>query len=288
MSVLVVGGVFREIRDADTEPRPRMGGSGLTAALVAAQLGAQTRLASFVGSEDADTVVAMLDTAGVDRSSLVVLPGASGTFVFPTRADDRRPWPMYRPAEAVPAPDQLRLRAEVVLVFGMPDFDALAAGWVAPGREDVLIWDRQGFLSRARDWRDAAVLEPERKIYLANLDETLEEFPAASAEESLAQLPPPGFAAAAVKRGGEGCLVVARRAVDEVAGFPLELDSTIGSGDAFAGALAAGIDSGLALADAALRANAAAAAFLELDDALDMRFSERVVALVDRRAQGDA
>ena len=284
MSVLVVGGVFREIRNADTAPCPRMGGSGLTAALVAAQLGAETQLASFVGSEDAETVAAMLDTAGIDRSSLFVLPGSSGTFVFPTRADERRPWPMYRPAEAVPVPEELGLRGRVVLVFGMPDFDALAGGWVAPGRDDLLIWDRQGFMSRARDWRGAAGLEPAQKIYVANLDETLEEFPAASTDDSLAHLPPPGFSAAAIKLGGDGCLVLTDGVAEQVAGFPRQVESTIGSGDAFAGAFAAGIDDGLTLVDAAFRANAAAAAYLDLGNALDERLSEYVVDLIERRA----
>jgi sugar/nucleoside kinase (ribokinase family) len=239
---------------------------------------------SFVGDEDAATVAALLDAAGVDRSSIVVLPGASGTFVFPTQADDRHPWPMYRPAEAAPhTTAHPPVRADVVLVFGMPDFDALAAGWVAPGPQDVLVWDRQGFLSRTRDCRPAAALAPQRKIYLANLEEALEEFPAETTEETLTQLPPTGFAAAVIKRGPDGCLVIDRCNSIAVSGFPVDARSTIGSGDAFAGALAAGIDAGLALDEAAWRGNAAAAAFLEFDDPIDARLPERAGALVAAR-----
>ena len=280
MSVLVVGGIFREIRDADSTPRPRMGGSGLTAAIVASRLGAHTKLASYVGAEDSETVFAMLDTAHVDRAAIAVMPGASGTFVFPTKETAEHPWPMYRPAEAVPTGPRTACRADVALVFGIPDLDAVHAGWLGLDHNDVLLWDRQGFLSRARDWRGAAALAPRRKLYLANLAEAREEFPAPSPEETLAHLPPPGFAAAIVKRGANGCMVIESDYI-EVSGFPVEIGSTIGSGDAFAGALAAGIDAGLTLADAARQANAAAAAFLEAGDALAEGFVERLAELID-------
>ena len=52
MDVLVVGGVFREVLKADTAPRLRYGGSGLTASVAAARFGARVALASYVGSED--------------------------------------------------------------------------------------------------------------------------------------------------------------------------------------------------------------------------------------------
>lgn len=283
MSVLVVGGIFREVRDADSTPRPRMGGSGLTAAIVAARLGAQTKLASYVGTEDAEAVFAMLDTADVDRAAIAVLPGASGTFVFPTKESAEQPWPMYRPAEAVPASVPSAGGADVALVFGIPDIDAIQAGWLKLDAAGVLVWDRQGFLSRARDWRGAAALEPRRKVYLANLGEAQEEFPASSAEETVAQLPPVGFTAAVVKRGARGCIVIESGHTD-VSGFSVDARSTIGSGDAFAGALSAGLDAGLTLVDAARRANAAAAAFLVAGDALVEGFVDRVEELLDSRA----
>ena len=279
MTVLIVGGIFREILAADTARRIRMGGSGLTAALVSARLGAKTTLASYVGDEDAATVFALLDTVVVDRSPVAVLPGASGTFLFPSEEDPMRPWPMYRPAEAVPEPSPLALRSDVSVVFGIPDFDAIDAGWLGLDGDDALLWDRQGFLSRARDWRSAAALAPAQKIYLANLTEAREEFPAASATESLALLPPAGFSAAVVKRGPEGCTVIEAGTLD-VPGFPVEDRPTIGSGDAFAGGLAAALDRGVGLVDAARQANAAAATFLETGNALADHYVDRVNELV--------
>ncbi len=285
MSVLVVGGIFREILDGDSTPRPRMGGSGLTAAIIAARLGAQTTLASYVGADDAEAVFALLDAAGVDRSAVSVLPGASGTFVFPASNISGHPWPIYRPAEAVPQgqPPSL-VAADVALVFGMPDFDAVAAGWLDRVSDALLVWDRQGWMSRARDWRGAAQLAPRRKLYVANLDEACEEFAAPSADMAFARLPPEGFAAAIVKRGAEGCTVIeAESEAVGVAGFPVDVRSTIGSGDAFAGALTSGLEEGSALVEAARRANAAASAFLHAGgDPLAEGLVERVDLLLQR------
>ena len=52
MDVLVVGGIFREVFDADTKPSMRYGGSGLTASVAAARFGVETALASYVGTDD--------------------------------------------------------------------------------------------------------------------------------------------------------------------------------------------------------------------------------------------
>ena len=267
IDVVVVGGIFREILDGDTNPRPRLAGSGLVAAIISARLGANTALATFIGQEDAPTAVAMLDAAKVDASPVVTLPGASGTFVFPSEGS--RPWPMYRPAEAIPAIAPNIPHASVYVVFGMPDFDPIAEGWLQKLPQDAtLLWDRQGWLSRARDHSAAAQLTPKGKIYLANEDEALADFSAASTQELISTLPPAGFRWAVVKRGRDGCVVVERTAngnsVDSARGFPVETSDTIGSGDAFAGGLAARIADGVRLQEAVGGANAVASVFLKL------------------------
>lgn len=81
------------------------------------------------------------------------------------------------------------------------------------------------------------------------------------------QLPPAGFEPAVVKDGVHGCLLVdahgGKRDVLRIESFDVGAVSTIGSGDAFAGALAARLAAGAFLSRAARVANAAAAAFLE-------------------------
>ena len=131
MDVLVIGGIFREILDGDTDPRRRYGGSGLTASVAAARFGARVALASYVGAEDEETVRSELQLAGVDHSAVLSVVGASGTFVFPTLDDPKRPWPMYRPAEAFPKELPQIPEADIVVVFGIPDCDPVALGWLS-------------------------------------------------------------------------------------------------------------------------------------------------------------
>jgi sugar/nucleoside kinase (ribokinase family) len=250
IDVLIVGGIHREVLDGDTEPKPRFGGSGLTASVAAARFGAKVALAGFVGSEDEIGVRAELRVAGVDDSAVITVPGASGTFVFPARQDSEHPWPMYRPAEAVPhsVPSAIP-KSRVVVVFGLPDFDAIAAGWLTGlGSDTTLLWDRQGWLSRARDSTSAITLTPERKVYLANSNEAIEDAGVELEGDALAVQPPTGFQASVIKRGIHGVVVIERTrsgvSRTDVQSFPVRAHSTIGSGDVFAGVLGARLSQG--------------------------------------------
>lgn len=268
--VVVIGGIFREVLDGDRDPKKRFGGSGLTAAIVCARLGVTTALVSYAGNEDIATVTAMLEAGGVDHGSVLTIPGASGTFVFPSESPGPRrpPWPMYRPAEAVPATVPRIPPAKVYVAFGIPDFDPVAAGWLESLPVDTLLmWDRQGWLSRSRDSRAAASLRPRYKLYLANRDEVMAEFPGTSEAATLASLPPPGYLAAIVKRGHEGCILVngttGARVEKRVPAFSVRAKSTIGSGDALAAGVAAELANGTGLEMAVIAGNAIAAALLE-------------------------
>ncbi len=267
MDVVVVGGVFREILDGDTAPRLRYGGSGLTSSIAAARFGARVALASYVGSEDVETVRAELELAGVDDRALIELPGACGTFVFPTHEDPRQPWPMYRPAEQLPSQMPQIPKAGTIVAFGIPDCDPVAMGWLGSGDVDAtMIWDRQGWLSRAQDARAVVRLQACRRIYLANEREATEEVSANSLAEALAKQPPDGFDVAVVKRGDAGVTVIERDArgasQTPVLSFPVRAQSTVGSGDVFAGVLAARLAQGVPVASAARWACAAAAVAL--------------------------
>jgi sugar/nucleoside kinase (ribokinase family) len=267
IDVVVVGGIYREVLDGDAVPRRRLGGSGLVAAIIAARLGAVTALVSFIGLEDAATGLAMLDAANVDSSQVDSLPGASGTFVFPSKT--QHPWPMYRPAEATPTTKPSIPAARAYLVFGMPDFDAVAEGWLELlPRDATLLWDRQGWLSRARDYSSVSSLRPAIKVYLANEDEALTEF-GSGTDDLISRLPPEGYEWAAIKRGRDGCVLVERSVHGNthhlVDGFPVDTLDTIGSGDAFAGGLAASIATRGSALNSATMANAVASAFIRLN-----------------------
>lgn len=268
IDVLVLGGIFREVLRGDTQPRRRYGGSGLVAAVTAARLGAQVALGSYVGDEDEEAVRSELRLAGVDDSHVLALLGASGTFVYPTRENSELPWPMYRPAESTSArpPGELP-QATVIAVFGIPDYDPVAEHWLTDRHNDAtLLWDRQGWLSRARDSSAVQALPQRRKVYLANEKEAMEDAKTGTLEEALSAQPPAGFEIAVIKGGRRGVTVVERsddsRTKCFVPSFPIAVASTVGTGDVFAGALSAWLAQGGSPTEAARRACAASAAAL--------------------------
>ena len=284
--VLVVGGVFREVLDADTEPLRRYGGSGLTAAVAAAQLGAVTAVAGAVGADDEEAVRALVAAAGV-TDALVTVPGASGTVAYPTRNEERTPWPLYRPAEGRPGEAPTLLAAGIVLTFGVPDYDPVAEGWLKDvDSAATIIWDRQGWLSRARDATAVVRLPASRRIYLANAREAAEDAKVEDAA-ALEEQPPTGFSDAIVKLGPDGVAVfdgaTPGAQMARVAAFPVVVSTTVGAGDVFAGALAAGLVAGARLVEAAVWGCAAAAVAIESgDNLLDAAAAARVRELVEQ------
>ena len=149
-------------------------------------------------------------------------------------------------------------------MFGIPDCNPVELGWLdAAETYRTLIWDRQGWLSRARDASTVLQVKAHRRIYVANELETIEDASVGSLSEALLGQPPCGFDAAIVKRGVAGVIVVetakgvARQ--DIVPAFPVNTSSTIGSGDVFAGVLAARLASGEPIHTAARWGCAAAA-----------------------------
>ena len=241
----MIGGAFREVLRRNGARTIRYGGSGITASVAAARIGAQVAFAGYVGEEDEYAVRAELLAAGVNDSALMSLPGASGTFVYPSKLSSDRPWPMYRPAEAIPAhaPGHIP-SAHVTVVFGIPDFDPLRSGWLShTAGTEVLIWDRQGWLSRARDSSDILSQKASLKVYLANESEAIEETNTSDLEQLLLRMPPAGFQLAVIKRGRFGVIVISEsgkeRSVEAIPAFVVRTSNSIGSGDVFAGAFAA-------------------------------------------------
>jgi ribokinase len=291
--VVVVGGVFREVLDADTQPVRRYGGSGLTSAVAAAQLGATTVLAGTVGQEDEDAVRALVAAAGV-ADALLTVPGASGTFAFPERADERTPWPLFRPAEGRSVAAPTMPPAKVILTFGIPDYDPVADGWLrhVPSTATI-IWDRQGWLSRARDAAAIVGIPASRKIYLANVREAAEEAEVADGTVALERQPPAGFSDAIVKMGAEGAAVFDGTTPDvsmaRVAAFRVTVATTIGAGDVFAGAAAARLAAAAPLVEASTWGCAAAAVVIESgNNLLDVAAAARVQELLRERGAHSA
>jgi sugar/nucleoside kinase (ribokinase family) len=283
--VLAVGAVFREVverADGQTS-RVRLGGSAYTAAAAAARLGGSVGLAALVGSADSRYVRASLEPLGVDCSLVVETEGSSGVFVVD---DDRgAPRPTFRPS----APARVALpplpEAQIVLVFGVPGFDVSRWLFKADLRNALLLWDRQGWLSLTDTAAIASIKAP-RRFYLANLSEAVAELSPENPDALRRMLPPVGFEVAVIKDGCWGVSVVGEQFSFETPAFHVKLASEIGSGDAFAGALAAGLAGGKRLQDAVLEAAGAAAIVIETgDNILPRETLDRISRLIEN---GDA
>lgn len=230
-----------------------------------------------------------LHLAGVDDRTVLTLSGASGTFIFPSEEVPTRPWPMYRPAEATPHQPPMIPRASVVLVFGIPDLDPVADGWLKSLLPSTtLIWDRQGWLSRARNSDAILALSAERKIYLANKEEATEESKGRGMRQATMPQPPDGFDVAAIKQGVNGVDVYVRHGLtsvhEHISAFPVHAKSTVGSGDVFAGVFAGRLALGDSPVAAAEWGCAAASIALQANDIL-LRDSDRnsIAALLRSR-----
>lgn len=290
MSLLVCGGIFvEEIADR----HPRLGGSGLTAALAAARYGADVTLAGWVGAGEADETFALLDAAGVDRLGVEVLDGTTTTYCIADPADLAMPNPAIRqgvvPRGGAPALPS----SPVVLCFGTPGFDVVRARWLDRATDGAtFVFDRQGAQSMILGGRMAATVPAARRVMVANVLEARTETKAGSVARAISGLPPAGFETAVVKAGPWGVLIVGRDGTEQPFGaHDVVVRSTIGSGDVFGGVLAALLSRGDALANATRTATAAAAAWIEADaqhPPIDLAARAEVVAAkpavwVDRR-----
>jgi sugar/nucleoside kinase (ribokinase family)/nucleoside 2-deoxyribosyltransferase len=282
--VVVIGGIFRELVPGVGR---RAGGSGFVAALTSAALGADVALVSYVGEYDRQSALGPLRRAGVDVANVEVVPGASGVFSFADLVDRRAPRPGYRPAEELPTPEHIMREvptAPVVLAFGFPDFDPFP--WMASALREggVLLWDRQGWLSRDIDRLRLAQLPAQHRIYVANAEEMRVVANRGTYREALAEQPAAGFDAALIKCGRWGTLALDTDRIDFVPAFPVEAVSVIGSGDCFGGAVAARLAAGDSLGEAATVGAAAASLFVErAGNALPATLPEAVREVLDTR-----
>jgi ribokinase len=260
IDVVVVGGVYREHLRRPS-PLTRLGGSGLYAAAAAASMGAATALVASVGDEDADELNAILREIGVDGSAIEITAGKSASFVIEEEGEVNAPTVRFEHGSVAPRLPNDPPSARIVLVIGMPDLDPFDAGLVARwvGAGSTLIWDRQGWLSKTLDAASAAGVPALSRIYLANIDEAAQEAGGAPVDRVMQNHPLPGFEWALLKNGRWGTTLLGPRGSTAIPAFRVPAISTIGSGDVFAGAVAAGLAAGIDIQVASTTAAAAAA-----------------------------
>ncbi|GLF94241.1 PfkB family carbohydrate kinase [Streptomyces yaizuensis] len=270
--IVVLGGARMDlVAEADRAPEPGEsvpgrvfrtvpGGAGVNQAVAAARAGADTALIGAVGSDDFGAALRhTLEASGVDTDLLRTLPGPSGTGHLVVDGEGRTTAVTVPGANAAvtflaPGDETLIATAGTLLLpLGIP-LSAALDGALAARRHGV-----RTVLAPALDQHlppellDATDLLLAPEPTAAALTGTAD--PRAAAGALLRRVP-----AVVVLRGPAGCLYAARGAETlTVPASPVPTVDPLGTGDAFAGALAVALGEGVPAGTALHRAVTAAA-----------------------------
>lgn len=256
------------------------GGKGANQALAARRAGAAVQLVAAVGEDaDARTALALLEEAGVDLSAVAVAPGPTGLAVVTVDAEGENAILVVPGANASVDAEAVREHAEllagaavVVLQGEIPRDGIEAAARAAGGRvvlnpAPVLALDPE--VLRAAD--PLVVNEHEAQAVLAQLTGDAAEDAEREPRELALALARQGVASVALTLGGAGAVLVEADGeelrVAELAAAAVRVVDTTGAGDAFIGALAAGLAAGEDLVVAARAAMGFAGASVTADGA---------------------
>ncbi|GAB2761200.1 carbohydrate kinase family protein [Nocardioides pakistanensis] len=242
------------------------GTAGGTATILR-KLGASVRSFGAVGKDAlGDTLVGLLDRAGVDTAGLVRRGSAqTSASVLPVRANGDRPaWHcigangVYTLADV----DLDAITTATHLHLGGPEFlgGEAAAEVLAHARAhgvvtsvDMLAPGDPGML----EWVEAVF--PHTDYFLPNDEQLLGLTGAATLEDAARVILGKGAGCVAVTRGAQGALVVTTDDTIEVPSFDVDVVDTTGCGDAFSAGFLRGLSVGKDLEEAAVLGSATAA-----------------------------
>lgn len=242
------------------------GTAGGTATILR-KLGASVRSFGAVGKDAlGDTLVGLLDRAGVDTAGLVRRGSAqTSASVLPVRANGDRPaWHcigangVYTLADV----DLDAITTATHLHLGGPEFlgGEAAAEVLAHARAhgvvtsvDMLAPGDPGML----EWVEAVF--PHTDYFLPNDEQLLGLTGAATLEDAARVILGKGAGCVAVTRGAQGALVVTTDDTIEVPSFDVDVVDTTGCGDAFSAGFLRGLSVGKDLGEAAVLGSATAA-----------------------------
>lgn len=259
--------------------RSAVGGSPANVAIACARLGLATGFLGCVGDDPLGRFVrSELETAGVDATGLRTLPHVQTPLaVCEITPPHDGPLAFYRPSPPadlqieLTAADTERARQARVLwaslsgLAGPPARDAVLTAFEShSGRLTVLDLDfRPSFWASVAEAGSAARLAlGYATIAVGNVAEcriALGLDDSASADDAADALLATGVELAIVKQGSEGVLGVTATERRRVAPVPVHVINGLGAGDAFGGALCAGLLEGLPLSEILRLGNAAGA-----------------------------
>lgn len=218
----------------------RFGGKGGNQAVAAARLGAKVAMIGRVGRDAAgDACLKTLDDAGVDRSGVLQVDGATGMSVAITDTEGEYGAVIVSGANLendglaqVPGDSRLCLiqnevpeHANLELARRLPDACRLILN-IAPARE---LSDR---------------LAARTDILIANAVEAVDLTGLRDPENAARDIAERGIETVIVTLGGDGLVMLHEGELHHEAAQPVPVISTHGAGDMFAGALAAALSGG--------------------------------------------
>jgi ribokinase len=231
----------------------RFGGKGGNQAAAAARMGARVAMAGRVGRDRfGEMILAALDEAGVERSRVLEVEGASGMSV--AIVDARGDYGavivsgVNREIGDVAVPDGARV---VVLQNEVPEAVNL--------RVAAAVGDARVILNAAPAREVAADLLARVDVLVVNRGEAAALAGTGDPEAAALAMRAKGPGVVIVTLGGDGLVAASEAGVVRMGAPKVEVVSTHGAGDAFTGALAARLAQGDGLAEALRFAQGAAA-----------------------------
>jgi len=231
------------------------GGKGANQAVAAARLGADVAFVGAVGDDDAGSMllaafadegvgvenVAITDTVPTGLAVITVDEAGENTIVVSPGANS-----LVGPGDVAAAGSLLRTAVVTLLQLEIPMAAVIAAAQTADGTVMLNAAPAQPLPQALLDAIDVLIVNQSELAVLAGSAD-----PAAASELAVA--------VTVVTLGAEGAALVADGSVTTYPAPAVDVVDTTGAGDAFCGALAAGIDAGLGIEDAVPRAVAAGA-----------------------------
>ena len=236
-----------------------LGGNTVHSATAALACGAAVGVVTRKGEDFPAPALDVLAGAGVDLEGVVATSGPTVRNWVIYEDDGRRRWlyrtPEGRSAEVAPQPQdltpQVLTASAVIHIAAMPLANAerlVEAARVLAPQARITLDTHEDWVAPVRE--RLLALAAAVDVFVPSLEELRELTATETAEEGLRALLAAGLAKAVVKAGADGAYVLEDGTIQHLPALPTEAVDTTGAGDAFCGGLAAGLATGLGLADA--------------------------------------
>lgn len=239
------------------------GGKGANQAVAAARLGATVSLIGAVGNDAyADLATAQLIASGVNTDTVSVVPDATGLAVITVDGDGENTIVVVPGANSFvdqPMVESLSTtiaEAQIVVLQGEVSADAiartveLARGRVVINLAPVIPVDRDALLAANPLVANQHEADMVLRLLGVSWDSALH-----TPEETIQTLRAAGFASVVLTLGGAGSIVADGTSITPIPAAEVEPVDTVGAGDAYVGALVAGLAQGKSLVAAAITAS---------------------------------